>query len=63
MDHEHQGIFAVTLPDEKVPDYKIATSYSSGSLGGFGWLLGPLGGRHSTTRTGTCRRWASSTCT
>jgi 1,4-alpha-glucan branching enzyme len=28
MEHVHQGIFAVTLPDEKVPDYKIATSYS-----------------------------------
>jgi 1,4-alpha-glucan branching enzyme len=28
MTHVHQGVFAVTLPDEKVPDYRIATSYS-----------------------------------
>ena len=25
MTHLHQGVFAVTLPDEKVPDYRIAT--------------------------------------
>ena len=24
----HQGVFAVTLPDEKVPDYRIAASYA-----------------------------------
>jgi hypothetical protein len=24
MAHVHQGVFAVTLPDEKVPDYRIA---------------------------------------
>jgi 1,4-alpha-glucan branching enzyme len=28
MTHVHQGVFAVTLPDEKVPDYRIATSYA-----------------------------------
>jgi 1,4-alpha-glucan branching enzyme len=28
MTHLHQGIFTVTLPDEKVPDYRIATSYA-----------------------------------
>ena len=28
MTHLHQGVFTVTLPDEKVPDYRIATSYS-----------------------------------
>ena len=27
MTHLAQGVFAVTLPDEKVPDYRIATSY------------------------------------
>ncbi len=32
MEHVHQGVFAVTLPDEKVPEYRIATSYS-GSQG------------------------------
>src|ERR1017187_1558308 len=25
MEHVHQGVFAVTLPDEKVPEYRIAT--------------------------------------
>jgi 1,4-alpha-glucan branching enzyme len=28
MTHLHQGVFTVTLPDEKVPDYRLATSYS-----------------------------------
>src|SRR5271169_6511694 len=28
MTHVHQGVFAVTLPDEKVPDYRIAASYA-----------------------------------
>jgi 1,4-alpha-glucan branching enzyme len=28
MTHLYQGIFTVTLPDEKVPDYRIATSYA-----------------------------------
>ncbi len=28
MTHLHQGIFTVTLPEEKVPDYRIATSYA-----------------------------------
>ena len=28
MTHLAQGVFAVTLPDEKVPDYRIATSYA-----------------------------------
>src|ERR1039457_904308 len=28
MEHVHQGVFAVTLADEKVPDYKIATAYA-----------------------------------
>src|SRR5262252_1430302 len=28
MTHLAQGVFTVTLPDEKVPDYRIATSYS-----------------------------------
>jgi 1,4-alpha-glucan branching enzyme len=27
MEHVHDGVFAVTLPDEKVPDYRIATTY------------------------------------
>jgi 1,4-alpha-glucan branching enzyme len=27
MDHLSQGVFTVTLPDEKVPDYRIATVY------------------------------------
>src|ERR1700726_4203931 len=27
MEHVHQGVFAVTLPDEKVPDYRIAATY------------------------------------
>jgi 1,4-alpha-glucan branching enzyme len=28
MAHLYQGVFTVTLPDQKVPDYRIATSYS-----------------------------------
>src|ERR1039457_2107776 len=28
MEHVHQGVFAVTLADEKVPDYKIGTAYA-----------------------------------
>ncbi len=28
MEHLHQGVFTVTLPDEKVPDYRIAASYA-----------------------------------
>ena len=27
MTHLHQGVFVVTLPDEKVPDYRIAATY------------------------------------
>jgi 1,4-alpha-glucan branching enzyme len=27
MAHLHQGVFEVTLPDEKVPDYRIAAAY------------------------------------
>src|SRR5690348_5304311 len=27
MTHVHQGVFAVTVPDEKVPGYQIATVY------------------------------------
>jgi 1,4-alpha-glucan branching enzyme len=27
MDHLYQGVFTVTLPDEKVPDYRIAAAY------------------------------------
>ncbi len=27
MEHVHQGVFAVTVPDEKVPGYRIATTY------------------------------------
>jgi 1,4-alpha-glucan branching enzyme len=30
MTHLHQGVFAVTIADEKVPDYRIATSYTPG---------------------------------
>jgi 1,4-alpha-glucan branching enzyme len=35
MAHVHQGVFAVTLPDEKVPGYRIATTYDgpSGAAG------------------------------
>ena len=27
MDHVHEGVFAVTLPVQKVPDYRLAVSY------------------------------------
>ena len=30
MAHLHQGVFTVTIPDEKVPEYRIATSYTPG---------------------------------
>jgi 1,4-alpha-glucan branching enzyme len=35
MTHVHQGVFAVTVPDEKVPGYRIAASYpdSAGAEG------------------------------
>jgi 1,4-alpha-glucan branching enzyme len=31
MTHVHQGVFAATMPDEKVPGYRIAASYSGSS--------------------------------
>ena len=31
MEHVHQGVFAVTVPDEKVPGYRIAAAYGSAS--------------------------------
>src|SRR6266704_500855 len=31
MEHVHQGVFAVTVPDEKVPGYRIAAVYADGS--------------------------------
>src|SRR5260370_42153903 len=27
MTHVHQGVFAVTVPDEKVPGYRVAATY------------------------------------
>src|ERR1700735_122017 len=33
MTHLHQGVFTVTLPEEKVPDYRLATSYSGAHEG------------------------------
>ena len=27
MEHVHQGVFAVSVPDEKVPSYRIAATY------------------------------------
>ncbi len=33
MTHVHQGVFAVTVPDEKVPGYRIAATYPDGSGG------------------------------
>ena len=53
MTHVYRGVFAVTVPDEKVPGYRIAAIYPAG----------PRSRRCATTRTATCRRWASSTCT
>src|SRR5271163_2775097 len=32
MTHLARGVFTVTLPDEKVTDYRIATSYSPGGV-------------------------------
>src|SRR6201990_745466 len=34
MEHVHQGVFAVTVPDEKVPGYRVAAAYGSGSDSG-----------------------------
>ena len=31
FEHVHKGVWAVTVPDEKTPDYKIATSYTGSS--------------------------------
>src|SRR5437016_14390404 len=31
MAHVHEGVFAVTVPDEKVPGYRIAAVYADGS--------------------------------
>src|SRR5712672_3223089 len=36
MEHVYQGIFAVTVPDEKVSGYRIAAAYGSGSGSGSG---------------------------
>ena len=36
MEHVHQGVFAVTVPDEKVPGYRIAAAYGSASGSGSG---------------------------
>ncbi|MBV9094441.1 MAG: 1,4-alpha-glucan branching protein GlgB [Streptosporangiaceae bacterium] len=33
MSHVHEDVFAVTLSDEKLPDYRLATSYSSAHEG------------------------------
>ena len=33
MAHVHQGVFEVTVPDEKVPGYKIATTYPAAAGG------------------------------
>ncbi len=33
MEHVHKGVWAVTVPDEKTPAYKIATSYTAGPDG------------------------------
>ena len=68
MTHVHQGVFAVTVPDEKVPGYRIATAYQAAPGSETGSAAGSEAGswprrRCATTRTGTCRRWASSTCT
>src|SRR5881392_2266716 len=34
MEHVHQGVFAATVPEEKVPGYRIAAAYGSGSDSG-----------------------------
>ena len=60
MEHVHLGMFATTVPyngrgRRAAPAYRIAVAYP-----------GPDGSgpeRSPTTPTGTCRRWASSTCT
>src|SRR6266851_2008415 len=36
MTHVHQGVFEVTVPDEKVPGYKIAATYPAGAAGAAG---------------------------
>ena len=53
MTHVHKGVFAVTVPDEKVPGYRIAATYPR--------IRDSR--KYATTRIATCRRWASSTCT
>ena len=62
MTHVHQGVFAVTVPDEKVPGYRIATVYAT-DAGPGRFRAGSAARRCATTRTGTCPSWASSTCT
>ena len=34
MTHVHQGVFAVTVPDEKVPGYRIAATYEDSRIRG-----------------------------
>ena len=59
MEHVHQGVFAVTVPDEKVPGYRIAATYP-GSTGSGSTGSGSTGSAAprtcATTRTGTCPR-------
>src|ERR671934_1045280 len=43
MSHLHQGVFEVTVPDEKVPGYKIATTYPDASAAGNAGSAGSAG--------------------
>ena len=44
MTHVHQGVFAVTVPDEKVPGYRIATVYAAAPGAETGAEAGSLAG-------------------
>src|SRR5579864_1542654 len=55
MTHVHQGVFEVTVPDEKVPGYKIAAIYPA-AAGAAGAAGAASRGTCATTRTGTCPR-------
>ena len=50
LEHEHRGIWVGALPMATVPDYRLLVAYG-------GDAPRPM------TPTGSCPRWATSTCT
>jgi hypothetical protein len=58
MYHVHDGVFSVFLRQTGIPDYRLADRSRLPRR-----TAPPAPRRSPTTRTGTCPRWARSTCT